>query len=173
MAVTLLRNMTTNPPISMPVSCPDCEARMPEIAAFCPGCGRSMRAVPAAPDRAPDKVGFMAENVAGAIAYLTFIPAVVFLLRKPYNTNRFVRFHAVQCLLLWASSALIALGLKVADLLLFIIPMAGPLFVVVVWVVVVLAAAVVWLVLVVKAAQGEMFKLPVLGDFAEQQANLI
>ena len=29
---------------------------------------------------------------------------------------------------------------------------------------------VIWLVLVVKALQGERFKLPVIGDFAEQQA---
>jgi len=28
---------------------------------------------------------------------------------------------------------------------------------------------VIWVVLIVKALQGEMFKLPVIGDFAEQQ----
>jgi uncharacterized membrane protein len=32
---------------------------------------------------------------------------------------------------------------------------------------------VLWLVLVVKAFQGEMFLLPVLGDLAEHQAGLI
>ena len=30
---------------------------------------------------------------------------------------------------------------------------------------------VVWVICIVKAFQGEMFKLPILGDFAEQQAN--
>jgi len=30
---------------------------------------------------------------------------------------------------------------------------------------------VIWLVLVVKALQGERFNLPVIGDFAEQQAD--
>ena len=160
-----------NAPIPMPVSCPDCEAKMPEIAAFCPGCGRDMHALDIAPERAQGRVGFLPENFAGAIAYFTFIPAVIFLLRKPYNANRFVRFHSVQCLLLWAAGAFTALALKVADLLLFLIPMVGPLFVVVVSVVGGLAAVAVWLVLVVKAAQGEMFKLPVLGNFAEQQTN--
>jgi uncharacterized membrane protein len=29
---------------------------------------------------------------------------------------------------------------------------------------------VIWLVLIVKALQGEMLKLPVVGDFAEQQS---
>jgi len=28
--------------LPMPLSCPDCAFRMPETAAFCPGCGRSM-----------------------------------------------------------------------------------------------------------------------------------
>ena len=54
-----------------------------------------------------------------------------------------------------------------------IIPIVGPLFVVLVLVVTAFAAVVVWLVLVVKALQGEMFKLPVLGKFAEQQAVVI
>jgi uncharacterized membrane protein len=164
-------NSTINAPIPLPVACPDCEAKMPEIAAFCPGCGRDMRAPEISPERAQGRVGFLPENLAGAIAYFTFIPAVIFLVRKPYSTDRFVRFHSVQCLLLWAAGLLTALALKVADLLLFLIPMVGPLFVVVVSVVVGLAAVAIWLVLVVKAAQGEMFKLPVLGNFAEQRAN--
>jgi len=32
---------------------------------------------------------------------------------------------------------------------------------------------VIWLVLVVKAYQGEVLKLPLLGELAERQANLI
>ena len=68
---------------------------------------------------------------------------------------------------------LVALALKVAGLLLFIIPVVGPLFVVLVLVVAGFAAVAVWLVLVVKALQGEMFKLPVLGDYAEQQVDAL
>jgi uncharacterized membrane protein len=165
----------TDQPNAVPLSCPDCAARMPGTAAFCPGCGRSMasttiRATPAT-SRAQGKVGFLFENIAGALAYVTFIPAVVFLNLEPYKKNRFVRFHCVQCLLLWATGVLTALLLKAATLLLFIVPVVGPLFVVLVSVVMGLAAIVVWLVLVVKALQGETFKLPVLGDFAERQAD--
>ena len=54
-------------------------------------------------ERAQGKVGFLTENLAGALAYLTFIPAVVFLVVEPYKKNRFVRFHSVQCLLFWAA----------------------------------------------------------------------
>jgi uncharacterized membrane protein len=147
---------------------------MPDVAAFCPGCGRRMSAAaPANTTTAPAKIGFLAENIAGALAYFTFIPAIVFLLRDPYSKNRFVRFHSVQCLLFWAAGGLVALALKVAGLLLFVIPVVGPLFTVLVLVIVGLAAVAVWLVLVVKALRGEMFKLPVLGDYAEQQANTL
>jgi len=164
---------TMNATIPLPVSCPDCEARMPEAAVFCPGCGRRMPAASVTVATTKEKLGLLPENIAGALAYLTFIPAIVFLLREPHSKNRFVRFHSIQCLLFWASGALVALALKVAGLLLFIIPVVGPLFTVLVLVLVGLAAAVVWLVLVVKAVQGEMFKLPALGNYAEQQANAV
>jgi uncharacterized membrane protein len=63
------------------------------------------------------------------------------------------------------------IALKLAGLLLFIIPVLGPLLVLVVSTVAGLAAVAIWLVLVVKAFQGVMFKLPLLGDFAAQHAE--
>lgn len=123
-----------------------------------------------APARAEGKVGFLPEGIAGALAYLTFVPAVVFLLVEPYSKNRFVRFHSVQCLLLWVAALVTAAALKLASLALFIIPVAGPLFVVLISAVLGFGAFVIWLVLLVKAFQGETFKLPVLGEVAEQYA---
>jgi uncharacterized membrane protein len=123
--------------------------------------------------KAHAKIGILTENIAGALAYFTFLPAVVFLFLKPYSGNRFVRFHAVQCLLLWGAAILAGLALKVAGLLLLFIPMVGQLFMVVVSVVIVLAAIAIWLVLVVKAAQGEMFKLILLGAFAQKQSDAL
>ena len=122
--------------------------------------------------RAYGKVGVLPENLAGTLAYLTFIPAAVFLLIAPYKKNRFVRFHSIQCLLLCAGSFLVAFALRLGGLLLFVIPVVGPLVLVLVSMFVGLAALVIWLVLVIKAFQGEMFKLPVLGDFAEQHATV-
>ena len=150
-------------------SCPHCAAQMPETAAFCPGCGLSMQTEA----RSQGKVGFLSERIAGAVAYFTFVPAIVFLVLEPYKKNRFVRFHAVQCLAVWGTLIGLAIVLKLAGLLLFIIPVLGPLLVVLVSTVVVLAAGVIWLVLVVKALQGHMFKLPLLGDFAARQAGAI
>ena len=120
--------------------------------------------------RAQGKVGIFNRPIAGALAYMSFIPAIVFLAVAPYKTDQFVRFHSIQCILLLVSEILLAIALKLASLLLFIIPVAGPLFVLVVTTVAVIGAVVLWLVLVVKAVQGEMFRLPLLGDFAADHA---
>jgi uncharacterized membrane protein len=146
--------------IPLPLACPDCAARMPETAVFCPGCGRSMQPV----TRARGKVGALPENVAGALAYFTVIPAVVFLLLEPYKRNSFVRFHSIQCVLFWIAAF-------VVGLLLFIVPAVAPLLISLISVVALMATGVLWAVMVVKAFQGEMFKLPVLGDFAEMQSG--
>ena len=103
--------------------------------------------------RAQGRVGVLPENVAGALAYFTFIPAILFLVIEPYKKNRFVRFHSVQCLLLWGASGLFAIALKLASVVLFIIPVLGPLLVWLVSTVVVLAAVVIWVVLVVKVSR--------------------
>jgi uncharacterized membrane protein len=153
-----------DPANPMPFSCPDCAARMPETAAFCPGCGRSI----ANTMRASGKAGPLPENLAGALAYLTFIPAIVFLVLDPYNKNRFVRYQSIQCLLLWVAMLAGAAIVKVIGLVVFLIPIAGPLLAFVIYVVAALAAVLVWIVLVVKSLQGEMFKLPLLGDLAER-----
>ncbi|HTS08902.1 MAG TPA: hypothetical protein VMP68_25250 [Candidatus Eisenbacteria bacterium] len=148
-------------------SCPDCSSQMPDTAAFCPGCGRSM----IAPERAVGRVGVFSESIAGALAYLSFIPALIFLFREPYRSNYFVRFHSVQCLLCWLIGIVMACMLRLLSVVVFWIPMVGPLLLAVLATVSVLAAFLVWIVLIVKAAQGEMFKLPWVGDYAAQHAQ--
>jgi uncharacterized membrane protein len=140
---------------------------MPDTAAFCPGCGRPMHSEV----RAQNKVGILPESVAGALAYVTFIPAGIFLLLDPYNKNRFVRFHSLQSIFLWVAGLLIGVAFRFLGFVLLIIPVLGQLLVWLISVIVILAAVVVWLVLVVKALQGESFKLPVIGELAERQAG--
>jgi uncharacterized membrane protein len=41
------------------------------------------------------------------------------------------------------------------------------------WPLVSLAGLIIWIILVMKAYQGQMFKLPVIGDMAEKQANAV
>jgi uncharacterized membrane protein len=140
---------------------------MPDAAAYCPGCGRAMRPV----ERAQGTVGGLPETLAGAMAYCTIIPAIVFLLVEPYSKNRFVRFHSLQCLGVCLVTLVVGAMLRVVGFGLFFIPVLGHLLVWLLSMVVTLAFFVVWVVLIVKALQGEMFKLPLVGDFAERRAS--
>ena len=98
------------------------------------------------------------ENVAGALAYgLGWITGIIFLVTEP--ANRFVRFHAMQ-------STIVFLALSLLTFVLQVIPFLGMLIAVFV---VIPLSAVLWLVLMFKAYQGERFKLPVVGEMAEQR----
>ena len=101
----------------------------------------------------------LADNVAGALAYITILPAILFLILEPYNRRPFIRFNAFQCIAL----AVCAFALH----FLMIIPILG-------WIAVILGDLclfVAWILCVLKAYQGIKFKLPLLGDFADNLAN--
>jgi uncharacterized membrane protein len=141
--------------------------------AFCPTCGAQIAdgatcqkcAGGAVAASAPAAAG-LTDNVAGALAYVTIIPAIVFLVLEPFNKKRFIRFHAFQCLFFAAAWTVLWIGLSIIAH----IPFLGW-ATVVLWPLVSLAGFVIWLILVLKAYQGQMFKLPVIGDIAEQQAG--
>jgi uncharacterized membrane protein len=113
-------------------------------------------------------VGVLPEKLAGALSYF-ILPAVLFLLVEPYKSNRFVRFHSFQCIGMALAAVVIGAILRISGVVLFIIPVLGPLLVSLVSMVVSLAFLILWIVLIVKALQGEMFKIPLVGDFAEHQ----
>jgi uncharacterized membrane protein len=98
------------------------------------------------------------------LAYLV-IPAIVFLLVEPFKRNRFVRFHSLQCLISFGALLAIhvVLGIFLKFLPLLILPLYGLLLI---------AEITLLLLLMFKAYHGEMFKLPYVGDMAEQRANL-
>jgi uncharacterized membrane protein len=108
------------------------------------------------------------ENVAAALAYVTFVPAIVFLMLPPYSEKPFVRFHAWQ-------SVFLAVAAFVLSFLLTLITIFGLLFgafsVLLLNVIVWLAWLAIWAVCVVNALKGRRFKLPVLGILAERQAR--
>ena len=141
--------------------CPNCGSQMPAGATACPKCaGGTPNAVTAAP------AAGLTDNVAGMLAYL-LIPAIVFLVLEPYNKRRFIRFHAFQCIFVFVAE--IALGIALS--VLWHIPFLGWLVLVLLWPLVSLGELVLWIVLLLKAYQGQMFKLPIIGDMAEKQAD--
>ena len=114
---------------------------------------------PAAPPPLAHMTSGLSDSAAGAIAYITIIPAIIFLVLEPYNRRAFVRFHAFQSL---------ALGIVwFATSLLTVIPVLGWIVEMIVFV----ALFVAWIICIIKASQGVRYKLPVLGDMAENMAR--
>lgn len=108
----------------------------------------------------------LADNVAGMLAYVTIIPAIVFLVLEPYNKNRFIRFHSFQCIFFCIALVALHIGVSVLAVVPFLILITFPLHALIS-----LGAFILWIVLLLKANQGQMYKLPVIGDLAEKQAN--
>jgi uncharacterized membrane protein len=152
----------------MPISCTACGVEMPDNAGFCPSCGRAIAGSPPV----LGTTGGLNDKLAGMLAYVTFIPAIVFLLLEPFKKNRFIRFHSFQCLFLLAALVVLLVVLKLAFFVVALIPILGHLLSLVVWLVLCIGCFILWIVLLVKAFQGEMFKLPVIGEWAERQAHL-
>jgi uncharacterized membrane protein len=108
----------------------------------------------------------LSDNAAGAIAYITPLPAIVFLLLEPYNKSSYVRFHSWQSIffaIAWVVVAFVLTAITAVSL--FLAPLLGLLSLLVFF-----AFLGVWLACVLQAVNGKRFKLPVLGDLAEKLA---
>jgi uncharacterized membrane protein len=159
--------------------CASCGTQMADDAAFCPSCGKSAGQATPVEGITPPPASYantsttaapLAENVAGALAYLS-IPAIVFLLVEPYNRNRFVRFHCFQCLFVIVTLIVIDVALMIISSIFHLIPVLGWIITALMWPLYSLAVLALWLLLIVKAYQHEIYKLPFVGDMAERQAG--
>jgi uncharacterized membrane protein len=109
----------------------------------------------------------LSDNAASGLAYLTIIPAIIFLVVAPYNQNSTVRFHSWQSIFLGIAWVIvwIVLGivgvipfLNLIDVILF--PLVG------------LGFLILWIIAMVNAFQGKSFKLPIIGPLAAKQAGV-
>ena len=106
-------------------------------------------------------------NAAAGIAYITIIPAIVFLIIEPFRKNSYVRFHAWQSIFFFIAWAVIDILVGVVQnlvpstvfLTLTVLQLVG------------LAIFVVWIFVFISAFNGKLFKLPIIGGLAERQAN--
>jgi uncharacterized membrane protein len=99
-------------------------------------------------------------NVAGLLCYLFgWITGLIFLLIE--HESKFVRFHAVQSISTYVVFFVIYI-------ILWFIPIIG-------WIInifLAIAMFILWILLMYKAYQGNKFKLPIVGNFAEKNSNL-
>jgi len=97
------------------------------------------------------------ENLAGALCYgLGWITGLLFFATEPENS--FVRFHAMQSMLVFGTACVV-----------FMVCLSIPFLGWILSIVVFYGSAALWLILMFKAYQGERFKLPVAGEIAEQR----
>ncbi len=168
--------------------CPNCGTQIADDVAFCPTCGKATGhagAAAAAPQPPPQPAHAtpattapvaaappLEENVAGALAYITIIPAIIFLLVEPYNRNRFIRFHSFQCLFFNVAMFVLGIVFGIVSMVLHLIPIMGALLAFCLWMLLWLGFLGAWLLMMIKAFQHQIYKLPIIGDIAEKQAGV-
>ena len=115
----------------------------------------------------------LSENVAGLLCYvLGWITGLVFFL---IDTRPYVRFHAAQSMVVFGGLHILRIALAMVFGMGWGfgggIGWASFSFGWLLFSLIGLVALILWIVLMVKAYQGERFKVPVAGDFAESFAG--
>ncbi len=97
-------------------------------------------------------------RTAGWLSYLGgWVTGLIFLLLK--RENSFVRFHAMQSLIFFGIMSMATAVFSVIPLFGFIGDGLG------------FVAFICWIVLMLAAACGRYYKLPIIGEYAQQWAN--
>jgi uncharacterized membrane protein len=102
----------------------------------------------------------LSESAASGLAYMTFIPAIIFLVVAPYNQSANVRFHCWQSIFLGVGAFVIGF--------INIIPILGQL----IFLIAMVGIFILWIMCVIKAFGGQRFVIPVIGPLAAKQAGL-
>jgi len=116
------------------------------------------------------------ENVASALCYvLTWVTGIIFFFLE--KENKTVRFHAMQSIITFLPLTILGyifqgiLGVSYSTQSYYGYPVGVPTLspFYYVGVLIYLIIFVLWLILIFKAYKGEKFKLPIVGDIAENQ----
>ncbi len=104
------------------------------------------------------------ENIAGLLCYLLgVITGIIFYVIE--KENKFVRFHAMQSIVVFGSILIIN---WVVIPIVMMIPILGWVIGMLLGLVVFIVSIVLWVLLMYKAYKGEKYKVPFAGDFAEK-----
>jgi uncharacterized membrane protein len=109
-------------------------------------------------------------NLAAALSYvLPPITGVIFFAME--KESRFVRYHAMQSILVGLAALAVWIVYGVLVNILLFIPILGWIAIPILWAILTLSLFVLWVFLMIKAFQGDRYKLPYLGDIAEKQSE--
>jgi uncharacterized membrane protein len=110
----------------------------------------------------------LSDNLIGAVAYITVVPALFFLAIAPYNRSAYVRFHAWQSAVLCAGTFIVSTIVSyVPTLSSFRVPFVLMGLSVLLWVIYALVA--VWCA--ISALNGKRRQMPLIGGWALWQSN--
>ncbi len=111
------------------------------------------------------------DAILGGLAYVTVLPAILFLAVPALKSSRFVRFHSWQSVFFSIATAVSVILIKLLFTILSLLPVVGFLLA---WLsvgVALIAIVVTWVALAAKAVQGQSYELPVIGRKAAQLAE--
>ncbi|GAI26588.1 unnamed protein product, partial [marine sediment metagenome] len=152
---------------------PKCGTENPEGAKFCSKCGAELGAAPA-PSETSEASTNLQPNIAGLLCYVAlWVTGIVFVVIEKKST--FVKFHAWQSIMTFGiltgilfivspvfsriAVATFSPGLLVASGVLSTI----------LWIL----GLILWIILLIQAGSGKMWKVPLVGDWAEKQASKV
>ena len=139
--------------------CSKCGAENADGGSFCKQCGAPLQASESS-GSVPARAGTGLEpNVAGLLCYVFgWITGLIFILIE--KENDFVRFHAMQSIVVFGTWAI----LQILFYIFWLVPFLGVILSTLWWIFGVVLA----IILMIKAYQGERYKVPYAGDFAEK-----
>ena len=111
------------------------------------------------------------DAILGGLAYVTVLPAILFLAVPALKSSRFVRFHSWQSVFFSIATAVTVILIKLLFTILSLLPVVGFLLA---WLsvgIAFIAIVVTWVALAAKAVQGQSYELPVIGRKAAQLAE--
>ena len=127
------------------------------------------------PVQTPKSSTGLDENIAALLSYVFgWVSGLIFFLIE--KDSRVVKFHAMQSILfnvlvavtgivLWiVTFILVLIGTQLPGLLGTILSLLGTL----IWILFSIGLLIAWIMCLIKAFQGQYFKLPVIGNFAEK-----
>ena len=111
-------------------------------------------------------------NLAALLCYLfPVLGGVVFLALE--KKDQFVKFHAWQSIFLGGGAVAVWMSTYILWKILIWIPFLGWFLMAIISIVIGFGLLALWIICMIKAYQKEKWKIPVLGDMAEKQAETI
>ena len=153
--------------------CPKCGTENPEGAKFCSKCGAELGAATAPSGASETSIG-LAPNIAGLLCYTAgWITGIIFVVIEKKST--FVKFHAWQSIMTFGIWTVVQIIVSPVFSRIAVATFSPGLLVAsgVLGTIIGILGFILWIILLIQAGSGKMWKVPLVGDWAEKQASKV